>query len=94
MAQVKRQIKMKTKTKTKKLGILKVPVQLEDFKWRKGTQDWGITFSLQPENLKYGQPLQDEMNNHFVLALIKITDKKEALEVLKKEDIRGIEINP
>lgn len=94
MTQTKHQRKLKAKTKNKKPEILKVPVQLENFNWRKGTQDWGITFNLQPENLKYGQPLQAEMNNEFILVLVKVTDKKEALDILKKEDLGGIDINP
>lgn len=75
------------KKKDVETEIMKVPVQLEGFSFRKTTQDWGITFSLQPENLPYGQPLQGHMNQHFIIALIKISDKDKVKDIMELEDI-------
>ena len=69
----------KVKSQNKVDEILKVPVTLADFKFKKMSGSWDITFELQAENLALGKPLMDSMGDHFVLTLVKV-DSNQALE--------------
>lgn len=69
----------KTKPENKVDDILKIPVTLSDFKFKKMSGSWDITFELQAENLVLGKPLMDSMGDHFVLMLVKV-DSQQALE--------------
>ena len=56
--------------------VLKVPCIVTGFAWKKMVQEWDLTVTVQPENLPYVQPMQDEMGNHFILCFVKITKDK------------------
>ena len=73
-----------------KEGILKAPVQLEGFKFRKGSQDWEISFNLQSADLKQGQKIQEFMNDKFTLYLVPAGED----EILLREGLAGIKIDP
>ena len=63
--------------------IVKIPVSLDDFKFRKLTQDWGITFGLQSEFLQYGKPLMDFMHHEFILVLVRVEKKEDADKLMQ-----------
>ena len=73
-----------------KEGILKAPVQLEGFKFRKGSQDWEISFNLQSADLKQGQKIQEFMNDQFVLYLVPRGEE----DILSREGLEAIKIEP
>jgi len=77
---------MKKETEEKKeeepLEILKIPMQLEEIKYRKMAQDWGLVFSVQPEILELIKPLMDKMNCHFIVAMVKVDDMEEVNKVM------------
>ena len=69
--------------------IIKLPVTLEGFAFNKRSQDWGISFVMQPENLEMGKPLMNCMGDHFVLMLVRVKSMDNLREALEKE-IEGI----
>ncbi len=76
-----------------KTAALKVPVSLEGFTFRKKTQDWGITFALDPAYLKFAQPLQDKMNCFFVLVPFLVNDADEAKRLMEGEGLENITLD-
>ena len=63
--------------------IIKVPVTLSDFKFKKMSGSWDITFEIQPEILAMAKPLMDCMGDHFVLILARIESKAALDEAIK-----------
>lgn len=68
---------------------IKLPVTLEGFSFNKRTQDWNISFTMQPENLEMGKPLMNHMGDHFVLMLVRVKSMDTLRDALEKE-IEGI----
>lgn len=73
--------------------ILKLPVTLEDFKFRRMTQDWALTFSVPPEKVDYVKPLMHEMNGCFILVLIKVREKS-AMDDFMSDGIDNLDLAP
>ena len=69
-------------------SLLKIPVILTDFKYRKMSNSWDITFELQPENLEMGKTLMDCMGEHFVLIPVKVENPEEMKEALGIEAVK------
>ena len=72
--------------KTKTIEDLKIPVSLDDFKYRKSGQDWSITFVMESANLRLGKPLMDYIGQHFILCLIPVKN-------MENREIEQIEID-
>ncbi len=63
--------------------VVKVPCQLEAFSFRKTTQDWVISFTVQQEQLDFAKPLMELMNSSFVIACVNVEDEQEVSKALK-----------
>ncbi|GBE37467.1 MAG TPA: hypothetical protein ENH40_06075 [Nitrospirae bacterium] len=88
----KRAVSKRTGAKKRidKAGVLKIPVHLDDFKWRKGSQDWGINFGLSPKLVALGQPLQKMMNRQFVIVCYPVDSVEETEDLLRGDDDHGM----
>ncbi|CAG0980984.1 hypothetical protein ANRL2_02436 [Anaerolineae bacterium] len=78
--------------KKKEDEILKLPVILDGFAFKKQSQDWNISFTMQSEHLEMGKPLMNHMGDHFVLMLVKIKDLDQLRETLKGAGLEGVKI--
>lgn len=70
--------------------VLKIPCQLEGFKFKKTSQEWEATFTLQKEDIEYAKPLMDQLGQSFVMVLVHIKDKGQAIELLKEGDLLDV----
>lgn len=75
-------------SKEKEAPVLKIPVTLSDFKFKKMSGSWDITFELQPENLEFGKPLLNCMGEHFVLVLQMVKSKEALTEALSIKKVK------
>lgn len=82
----------KRSNKKEEPEVLKIPASLDDFKYRKGTQDWGLTFAIETCNLSHGKPLMDCMGKHFVLCLVPF-ETREELESAMGSGIEDVQID-
>lgn len=83
--------KQKIESKSPADSVLKIPVTLADFKFKKMSGSWEISFELQPENLERGKPLMDCMGDHFVLVLMRVENKDAMSDALERELLGGLE---
>lgn len=66
--------------------VHKFPASLESLGFRKGTQDWGVTFSVPREVYRYAKPLGDKLNEYFIIAAVPVETREQA-ECLLAEQI-------
>lgn len=71
-----------------KSPVIKIPCQLEGFKFRKANQDWIIEFSVQPEQLDFAKPLMKLMNESFAIVCVNIKSIDELNESLQVKETR------
>src|SRR3990172_4859183 len=71
--------------KDTKTLISRFPGSLEAVGWRKGTQDFGVTYAVPQEMREYVKPLMDKLNQYFVIASVEVRDTQQAEQILKSQ---------
>ena len=71
--------------KDTKTLISRFPGSLEAVGWRKGTQDFGVTYSVPQELREYVKPLMDKLNKYFIIASVEVRDTQQAEQILKAQ---------
>lgn len=69
------------------MKISRFPGSLEAVTWRKGSQDFGVTWAVPQEMREYVKPLMDKLNQYFVSYCFEVRDVQQAESLLQaKED--------
>ncbi len=68
-----------------KILISRFPGSLEAVTWRKGTQDFGVTYAVPQEMREYVKPLMDKLNQYFVIASVGVRNTQQAEQILKSQ---------
>lgn len=75
-----------TNDKDTKILISRFPGSLEAVTWRKGTQDFGVTYSVPQEMREYVKPLMDKLNLYFVVACVEVRNTQQAEHILRSQE--------
>src|SRR3990172_673053 len=71
--------------KINKILLSRFPGSLEAVTWRKGTQDFGVTYAVTQEMREYVKPLMDKLNQYFVIASVEVRDTQQAEQLLQSQ---------
>ena len=73
--------------------VLKIPCVVTGCAWKKMASEWEVTISVQQENLRYLQPLQEHIGEHFILCLVRAKSGQD-IEDFMHESLDAIDITP
>ncbi|HSW63737.1 MAG TPA: hypothetical protein VLH56_10580 [Dissulfurispiraceae bacterium] len=76
------------------VSSIKFPCQLESCGFRRGTQDWGISFSSPQEVRKFTQPLDRVLNKWCVVVVFPVQNAEQAKVLLERDEDKPILIDP